>query len=466
MQPSKKPRFRFGQLLTVDPDFEAAERQGFALALLLQTAVIFAFLLFVLLSVALPRGNWVPVIFAVCFLSVTVAYLGLIRSGYDRPWYRFVFLTGYVAAIVVVAALAPINETGGVPQNLVFFVYGADIFFVFIAMTCLTLSPWLVIWTGASCVAGLWALYFYVKAGLSTPLSFTDIPPQATAEQYMSIVLSPQFVGFGNRVDESLFLIGTALLLGAAVARARALASARVIAERQRAKIENVFGQYVPEPVAEAIVADDGVLAPIERPATIMFVDIVQFTELSDKKSPQELVEVVSAFFEQITPIAVRHDGIVVSYIGDAILIVFNLPIERPDYAASAVRAAAEILEKVDRDRFAGQRLDVRIGLASGAVSAGTVGTRGHLTYTVYGATVNLAQRLETENKDRGTRLLACNQTVERAGVGFDWQHVGDVGIRGLSARRRIATLADQKHARSLSLHADDQPIVADSPDA
>ena len=70
------------------------------------------------------------------------------------------------------------------------------------------------------------------------------------------------------------------------------------------------------------------------------------------------------------------------------------------------------------------------------------VGAQGRLTYTVYSATVNLAQRLETENKDRGTRLLACNQTVERAGIGFDWQHVGNVGISGLSACQRIATLS------------------------
>ncbi len=444
MQQSKKPHFRFGQLLTVDPEFEATERQGFVLALLLQAAIIFAFLLFVLWTVVLPRGNWGGAIFSVCFLSITLAYLGLIRSGYDQPWYRYVFLTVDVAAIVAVGAFVPVNVTGGVPQNLIFFVFGTDVFFGFIAMACLTLSPWLVIWTGTSCVAGLWALYFYVKAGVATPLSFTDIPAQATAEQYMSIVLSPRFIAFGHRVDESLFLIGTTLLLAAAVARARAMASARATAERQRAKIENVFGQYVPESVAEAIVADDGVLAPIERPATIMFVDIVQFTELSDKKSPQELVEIVNAFFEQITPIVVRHDGVVVSYIGDAVLIAFNLPIERPDYAASSMRAAVEILEMVDRDRFAGQRLDVRIGLASGTVSAGTVGTRGRLTYTIYGATVNLAQRLETENKHKKTRLLACNQTVERAGVEFDWQHVGELNIRGLSARQRIATLTDQ----------------------
>lgn len=194
--------------------------------------------------------------------------------------------------------------------------------------------------------------------------------------------------------------------------------------------MRNTLGQYVPVPVARALLASGGRLEPIEAKATILMCDIEGFAALTDSIGPRRVFDFLDAYFELLVEIVERHGGVVTQFQGDAILAVFNVPLPDRDHAAQALRAAMEIVGSCDQRSFAGVRARNRIGLATGRVIAGAVGSHGRLSYTVHGNAVNLAARLEMLNKDYGTRILLPGKTAERC-PGFALRKIADAQVRG-----------------------------------
>ena len=117
---------------------------------------------------------------------------------------------------------------------------------------------------------------------------------------------------------------------------------------------------------------------------------------------------------------------------GDAVLAIFNVPIPDKEHAAHALSAAIEMVQATESREFAGVRVHNRIGISTGQVYAGAVGSRGRRTYTVHGNTVNLASRIEALNKDYGTRILLSGKTAERC-PDIRLRQVAEVTIRGYS---------------------------------
>jgi adenylate cyclase len=175
---------------------------------------------------------------------------------------------------------------------------------------------------------------------------------------------------------------------------------------RERRVIRNVFGRYVPERIAQALLSGQGELEPEAAPATVLFTDIEGFTTLTAEIGPAGTVALLNAVFSAMVEILERHDGVVTQFQGDAILATFNVPAANPHHVANAVTAAREMLTTAATREFAGHRVPIRIGISTGEVVAGAVGAAGRLNYTVHGDTVNLAARLEGMNKDFGTRIM------------------------------------------------------------
>ncbi|MEM8755617.1 MAG: adenylate/guanylate cyclase domain-containing protein, partial [Pseudomonadota bacterium] len=328
----------------------------------------------------------------------------------------------------------PLSMNGDVPQIFVFRVYGAGVFFFILASSALSLSPSLVLWTGATVVAAMWGAWVWIVSGMERRVSWDDLPQGSNAEQYMAIVLDPDFTGIGNRVIETLLLLATSFVTAVAVQRARDMLRRRMAAERSRAEATAIFGRFVPTEVATAISARGGAMAPSARRATVMFVDVEGFTRFAEGASPDRVVAVLDAFFESVSDIVAAHRGVVVNLTGDAALAAFNAPLENARHAADALAAAEAVLAHCGDADFAGERLGVRIGLATGAVAAGVVGGAGRRAYTLYGDTVNMAQRLERLNKDYGGRLLATEATWVEAGGPSALVRLGDETLRGRTA--------------------------------
>lgn len=180
---------------------------------------------------------------------------------------------------------------------------------------------------------------------------------------------------------------------------------------RERAFIRGTFGHYLPKAVAADIIAGNAPIEPTIETATILFADIEGFTALSEELSPAELVEVLNEYFSAVIEPVQRHNGVVNQFQGDGMLVTFNVPVRDQSHADHAVAAALEILDTVDKRRFGGVRLRTRIGVNTGLVFAGNVGSGDRFNYTVHGEAVNIASRLETLNKELGTRLLISSAT-------------------------------------------------------
>ena len=132
--------------------------------------------------------------------------------------------------------------------------------------------------------------------------------------------------------------------------------------------------------------------------------------------------------------------GVVTQFQGDAILATFNVPVANENHALNAVESAQAMLECVDHNEFNGERLNVRIGINTGTVVAGAIGARGRLNYTVHGDAVNLAARLESLNKEYGTRLMVSATTVSRA-PDFEFSPISELNVRGQSQITKVFTI-------------------------
>ena len=199
---------------------------------------------------------------------------------------------------------------------------------------------------------------------------------------------------------------------------------------RERDLIRGTLGQYVPEQVARSLLSDHGRIEPIERKATVLLCDLEGFSALTDSLGSRGIVDLLNAYFEAVVAAIERNRGVVTQFQGDAVLAVFNLPVEDPDHGANALRAALAMVAVADEREFAGVRVRNRVGISTGRVVAGAVGSGGRLSYTVHGNAVNLASRIEALNKAYGTRILLSGKTAERC-PGFALRKVADARVRG-----------------------------------
>ncbi len=210
---------------------------------------------------------------------------------------------------------------------------------------------------------------------------------------------------------------------------------------RERELIRDTLGRFVPERVASSLLAGGGKLDVVETEATILFCDIEAFTRLTETLGPVKIVEVLNAYFSRMVEILEQHGGVVTQFQGDAILATFNVPVSDAAHASNAVRAADAMLTSVAGSEYAGERLNIRIGINTGNVVAGAIGAKGRLNYTVHGDAVNLAARLEAMNKEFGTRLLISDSTAARL-EDFELTTIGTITARGQSHSLEVFTLA------------------------
>ena len=167
-------------------------------------------------------------------------------------------------------------------------------------------------------------------------------------------------------------------------------------------RMEHAFGSYVSEEILDQIRKQHGEanLEPTLRMATVFFVDIRGFTSLSERINPKQLLAVLNRFYEEVATVVQAHRGFLVQYIGDAVVVVFNGPLDQPNHADMAASCAIDIqraVESLNRQKVFLEvgDLHIGIGLATGPLVAGNLGDSAHLLqYTVLGDTVNQASRL------------------------------------------------------------------------
>ncbi len=186
-------------------------------------------------------------------------------------------------------------------------------------------------------------------------------------------------------------------------------------------RVRSTMSRYMAKEVVEKILEDGAdVTQGTSQVATVLFSDIRKFTTLVERMTARETVTMLNEYFSDMVEIVFRYGGILDKYIGDAIMATFGAPMSSGNDADNALQVANEMLRalRVLNGRRRDKRLepiDIGIGLATGPVLAGSIGSEKRMDYTVIGDSVNLAARLESANKHYGTSILLAGETIAEA---------------------------------------------------
>jgi adenylate cyclase len=217
--------------------------------------------------------------------------------------------------------------------------------------------------------------------------------------------------------------------------------------ERQR--VRNMFARFVHEDVVDDVLAstdDDLRLGGVQLEGTILFSDIRGFTSFSETQPAGRVVEILNRYLSAMSDAIIDHGGTITAYIGDGIMAVFGAPVEYPDHAERALDAARVMLDEKLPEfnewlRSTGlEEFEMGIGLNTGQVMAGNVGSDRRLEYTAIGDTVNTASRLEGMTKESGYALFVSDSTRQALGDGKrdELVFVDEFAVRGRKAKIRV----------------------------
>ena len=245
-------------------------------------------------------------------------------------------------------------------------------------------------------------------------------------------------------------LLFTIPLLAFVVAFVGALAVDLVTGAFERERLYDLFSRFVPDQVVAEVVAqaDQGVrLGGVARTATVMFCDLRGFTSFSEGRDPIEVIGVVNQYLGEMSEAILDHGGTLVAYMGDGIFAVFGAPLETPDHADRAVQTAREMVcERLPRfnarlreDFGVTAEFRMGIGLNTGTVISGNVGSERRLEYAAIGDTTNTAARIEGLTKGTPHQLLLADSTREALTEPLDdLIDAGEVEVRGKQGRVRL----------------------------
>ncbi len=211
-----------------------------------------------------------------------------------------------------------------------------------------------------------------------------------------------------------------------------------VIENKNKEKVKNAMGKYMSQDVMKRVIQniDNLGLGGKKSIVTVLFADIRGFTSMSEQMSAQQVSEILNEYFTEVEPIITKYNGVINKFIGDAVMAIFGEPIQDKYHAQNAVKCAYEMLQKVKelQKKWAKEdkpKIEIGIGINTGEVFVGNIGSNNRMEYTVIGDTVNLASRLEGYNKIYKTKMLISPSTYEEVKGFADVIKISDVQIRG-----------------------------------
>ena len=230
-------------------------------------------------------------------------------------------------------------------------------------------------------------------------------------------------------------------VLASSVALFGGVAYQYFIEGREKRKMRRLFGQYVSKDVCEQLVANPSLarLGGQRREMTVLFSDIRGFTTVTEQGKAEDVVGMLNEYFTRMVEIVFRNQGTLDKFVGDMVMALFNAPLDDPKHPEHAVEAALEMIQELEvlnrkwaaEGRFAG--LDIGIGINTGPMIAGNIGSEAIMSYTVIGDAVNLGARLESLNKQSGTRIIISDATHRRLDGRYITKPLGDVVVKGKS---------------------------------
>ena len=207
---------------------------------------------------------------------------------------------------------------------------------------------------------------------------------------------------------------------------------------RQKRLMKQLFGRYVSPDVFAHLVADPSLaqLGGQRREMTVLFSDIRGFTAASEKATPEAVVAQLNEYFSAMVAVLFRHHGTLDKFVGDMVMGLFGAPVADPRHADHAVAAALEMIRELERLNAGWKAqgrptMDIGIGINSGEMIAGNIGSDTVMSYTVIGDAVNLGARLESATKDHDARILISDAVKSRLTIPVKTREIGAISVKG-----------------------------------
>ena len=258
------------------------------------------------------------------------------------------------------------------------------------------------------------------------------------------LLLIATVLGMAIALDWGLLLWSADPLLAVPLAFGLAWGARSFLLDQEGRALSRQFGRYLSPVLIERMRDAAPELGGERRDVTVMFADLSGFTSLSENRDSEEIMEVLNRYLELIAREITAADGYVDKFVGDAVMAIWNAPAPVPDHAAKAIAAGFRVADAVKRqtaiDRAAGQPgFSIKIGINSGPVTVGNIGSEDRLNYTVIGEAVNVAARLESLPKDFETDIIVGPDTAAAASQAFDLLEIVDMRVTGREAPVRIS---------------------------
>ncbi len=372
---------------------------------LIQATFLTCMVLLAGLALIARKGWWHPVLpFANTGLQITLLTTILVLAARDR---------GAEFALTTVLPL---------------------LFCLAIALTAFRLDPWLSVFAGGLSALGFALAYLMVMRPVITPLILETNP----------------LIGWPSVTARILVFLATG---GACAVAANSLRSQMKKTAEDTTRIhllERTFGRLVAPEVARQILENEDWMRPARRDAVVMFADLKGFTNYSEGRSPEDVANYLNRCWSVAADIVERHGGVINKYMGDGFLAIFGVPLELAD----AEKAAAETAQELQRELspiLDEENLSLCLGVHSGPMIVGGIGSEARCEFTVIGSTVNLASRLEGLNRSLESRCLTSDSVAAK--ISGDW-HMTDRGgqrVKGVAGEVNVFEL----HGRKDETHRD-----------
>ncbi len=310
-----------------------------------------------------------------------------------------------------------------------------------------------------STVPGWLNILLIVVLGLAVPLAGLRLAALPTLG--LAVLLGAVFAVVVQLAFDSGSIVSFVYPLGALILAGVGSLAVHLVTEAfERIRTRDLFSRFVPENVVDELLASsDGLrLGGVQRSGTVMFTDLRGFTSFAESLQPAQVIDVLNHYLSEMSDAILNHGGTLVAYMGDGIFAVFGAPLEMDDHADRALATAREMLEvrllrfnQWIRDQGLGDGFRMGIGLNSGNVMSGHVGSERRVEYAAVGDTTNTASRLESMTKGTPHQLFLSDSVREALTHDQeDLVFVDEVDIRGRVARMKIWSVKEPS--------ADEQP--------
>jgi adenylate cyclase len=272
-----------------------------------------------------------------------------------------------------------------------------------------------------------------IAAGVSAALL-----PVAAAAAVTVALLAALVVWLGHEVTTGVWIAEVAPATAAVVALFAGVAWRYFVEDREKRHVRRLFGRYVSKDVVDQLMSDPSLvkLGGQRRTMTVLFSDIRGFTAASERGEPEAVVAQLNEYFGAMVDVLFRHQGTLDKFVGDMVMGLFGAPLADPAHADHAVATALEMSATLDalNVRWAAEgrpTVDIGIGINTGEMIAGNIGSEAIMSYTVIGDAVNLGARLESLNKEHGSRILISESTRAALTRPVATRAIGEVTVKG-----------------------------------